>query len=79
MSDFPFHRVTYLKPIPLGTLFSAPLKLATLLTRKQLVACLLVQCSLPIKLLGYMECLHIVYGLRAPIPEYVFVMKFLSI
>ena len=38
-----------------------------------------IQCSPPIKLFEYKECLHIVYGLQVPIPAYVFVMKFLSI
>ena len=37
------------------------------------------QCSSPIKLFGYNECLHMVYGLQVPIPAYVFVMKVLSI
>ena len=38
-----------------------------------------LQCSPPIRLFEYKECLHIVYGLQVPIPAYVFVMKFLSI
>ena len=38
-----------------------------------------VQCIPPIRLFGYKECLHIVYGLQVPIPAYLFVMNFLSI
>ena len=38
-----------------------------------------IQCSPPIGLFEYKECLHIVYGSQVPTPAYVFVMKLLSI